>query len=60
MTPDGVPIIGKANGLNNLYLAFGHNMLGMSMGPATGKLITELILGKSSHVKPDAYSLNRL
>lgn len=59
MTPDGVPIIDRAEGFQNLYLAFGHNMLGMSMGPATGKMLAEMIQGKPTHVDNQLYKLNR-
>ncbi len=42
-TPDGLPIISRARGLENLILAAGHAMLGMSLGPITGKLVAQLI-----------------
>lgn len=41
-TPDGLPFIGYAKGTDNLLLAGGHAMMGLSLGPATGKLIAEL------------------
>ena len=46
MTYDDLPIIGKSPKHENLYLATGHGMLGMSMSAITGKLIAELISGK--------------
>src|SRR5262249_38665202 len=42
MVPDGKPIIGATPRMGNVWLATGHGMLGLSMAPATGKLITEL------------------
>jgi len=45
VSPDGVPYIGKPKNINNLTIATGHAMMGWSMGPATGKLVTELISG---------------
>lgn len=41
-TPDGLPILGRAPGLSNLIVAAGHAMLGMSLGPITGKLAAQL------------------
>tara|TARA_R110002012_G_scaffold38153_1_gene106547 strand:- start:15296 stop:16594 length:1299 start_codon:yes stop_codon:yes gene_type:complete len=45
VSPDGLPYIGKPKNVNNLTIATGHAMMGWSMGPATGKLVTELISG---------------
>ncbi len=42
-SPDGLPYIGKSNDYSNLFVATGHAMLGLSLGPATGKLISEII-----------------
>lgn len=43
VSPDGRPYIGKSSRCNNLTIASGHAMMGWSMGPATGKLVAELI-----------------
>src|SRR5665647_847031 len=50
MTPDGLPIIGRLPGLDNAYVAAGHGMLGITLGPATGALVAEAI---SSKISPD-------
>ena len=42
-SPDGLPYIGRSTKFRNLIIATGHSMMGMSLGPATGKLVTELI-----------------
>ncbi|MCA9179512.1 MAG: FAD-dependent oxidoreductase [Planctomycetales bacterium] len=55
MTWDGLPLIGPSPRLNNLLLAAGHNMLGLSMAPATGRLIREWIDGEPAHLDPTAY-----
>ena len=44
-TPDGLPILSRVNRLENLILAAGHAMLGMSLGPITGKLVSQLASG---------------
>lgn len=41
-TPDGLPIISRVKNLDNLIVAAGHAMLGMSLGPITGKLVSQL------------------
>ncbi len=46
VTPDGLPYIGRPIKFDNLTIATGHAMMGWSLGPATGKLITELISEK--------------
>jgi len=43
LTPDGLPLIGRLPGFNNVYLATGHAMLGMTLGPSTGEAIAEEI-----------------
>ena len=47
-TPDGVPIIGPLKSHPNVLVATGHVMLGISLGPVTGRLIAELATGETS------------
>jgi D-amino-acid dehydrogenase len=47
-TPDGVPIIGRSPNHNNLILATGHAMLGLSLGPGTGQVVAKLVNGKET------------
>ena len=42
LTPDGLPVIGRSQRWKNLILATGHGMQGISLGPVTGKLVSEL------------------
>lgn len=39
---DGLPYLGRTDRLPNLIVATGHSMLGLSLGPGTGKLVAEL------------------
>ena len=41
-SPDGLPYLGYSKKLKNLIVAGGHGMMGISLGPATGKLVAEL------------------
>ncbi|GIW82785.1 MAG: amino acid dehydrogenase [Gemmatales bacterium] len=59
MTYDSVPIIDASPAWRNVWIAAGHNMLGLSMAPATGRLICELITGVTPHIDPKPYSLQR-
>ena len=59
MTPDSLPIIGRCPAFDNVFLAAGHNMLGISMAPATGKLIAELINGIKPHLPIEPMSIRR-
>jgi D-amino-acid dehydrogenase len=53
MTPDGLPVLGRLPGWSNVYVATGHSMLGMTLGPASGDAIAELIVTGNSpdHMK---------
>jgi D-amino-acid dehydrogenase len=59
MTYDSVPIIDRSPALRNVLVAAGHNMLGLSMGTGTGKLVSEILSGSEPHVDADMYSLAR-
>jgi len=42
-SPDGLPYIGKASTFENVVVCTGHAMMGFSMGPISGKLVSELV-----------------
>jgi D-amino-acid dehydrogenase len=42
-TPDGLPVIGRSMQLDNLVVAGGHATLGVSLGPVTGKLVSQIV-----------------
>ena len=47
MTPDDLPILGRAPRIDNLVLATGHGMLGVTMSAATGQLVADLVCGRT-------------
>jgi D-amino-acid dehydrogenase len=49
-TPDGLPIIGRSAAFDNLVLAAGHAMVGVSLGPITGKLVSQILMGEAPAV----------
>lgn len=44
LLPDGVPLVGAVPGRDGLYVATGHGMLGVTLAPATGEALAELML----------------
>ncbi len=59
MTYDGKPIIDRSPAYENVMIAAGHNMLGLSMAPATGRLVAEMLTGQPPHLDPKPYSVKR-
>lgn len=59
LTPDGLPIIDRAPGIENLILATGHGILGFTLSPITGKLVAELAQGRPPSVPLEPFRLGR-
>ena len=59
VTPDGLPYIGRSEKYKNLNFATGHAMMGWSLGPATGLLVSEIIDGKRSSMDLTAFDPDR-
>jgi D-amino-acid dehydrogenase len=58
-TPDGVPIIGRVPGIDNLVLNTGHGTLGWTMAAGSGRLASDLVLGNSPEISLDDLGLDR-
>jgi D-amino-acid dehydrogenase len=58
-SPDGLPYIGKSSKCENLTIATGHAMMGWSLGPATGKLVSEIISDKKSSLDLNPFHPDR-
>ena len=43
MTPDDLPMLGRAPDVDNLVVATGHGMLGVTMSAATGEVVADLV-----------------
>ncbi|MDG1777893.1 MAG: FAD-dependent oxidoreductase [Flavobacteriaceae bacterium] len=59
LSPDGMPYIGRSYFFKNLTIATGHAMIGWTLGPGTGKLVSELILNQKASVDLAPYNPNR-
>jgi D-amino-acid dehydrogenase len=57
--PDMVPVIGKAPRHAGLWFDFGHQHHGLTLGPATGRLLAELMTGETPFADPSPYSVER-
>ncbi|HEY8428611.1 MAG TPA: FAD-dependent oxidoreductase [Sandaracinaceae bacterium] len=59
-SPDGLPYIGRSARYPNLVIATGHAMLGVSLAPVTGRIVSRVLLGEESGfdlalLSPDRY-----
>jgi D-amino-acid dehydrogenase len=57
--PDSRPVIGRAPGLAGLWLAIGHAHWGLTLGPATGRMIAQMIAGETPFCDPAPYAAER-
>lgn len=60
-SPDGLPYVGRTNRFDNFLLATGHAMMGLSLGPITGKLMAQILSGEKPAIdlttlSPDRYN----
>lgn len=58
-TPDMLPVIGAAPKHDGLWFAFGHAHHGLTLGPTTGRLIAELVVGDAPYIDPAPFSAAR-
>ncbi|HRK53269.1 MAG TPA: FAD-dependent oxidoreductase [Cyclobacteriaceae bacterium] len=58
-SPDGLPYVGRSKQLQNLIVATGHSMLGISLGPGTGRVVADLMDGKKPDVGLSAFDPER-
>ena len=57
--PDMRPIIGPAPRHKGLWFAFGHNHHGLTLGPATGRLLAEMMTGEAPFADPAPFAMGR-
>lgn len=56
---DGLPYIGRIRNFNNVIIATGHAMLGLSLGAGTGKLVSELVNNEKSSIDLKPFAVER-
>jgi D-amino-acid dehydrogenase len=57
--PDMVPVIGRAPRHPGLWFDFGHQHHGLTLGPATGRLLAEMMTGETPFTDPGPYAVER-
>ncbi len=60
-SPDGLPYLGRTQKFRNLIVATGHAMMGLSLGPVTGDIVSKILAGEESAfdltpLSPDRYN----
>lgn len=58
--PDGLPVIDRSPKFSNVFLAFGHAHNGVMGAGPTGRLVADLVTGRTPFIDPAPYSLARL
>lgn len=58
-SPDGLPYIGRSDYRKNLIIATGHGMMGLSLGPATGLLVSQIIAEEKLEMAVDPFLVSR-
>ena len=59
VSPDGMPYIGRTQRWKNLTVATGHAMMGLSLAPATGRIVADVLSGETSPVALNLMSPDR-
>lgn len=59
VSPDGMPYIGLSGKYQNLAVATGHAMIGLSLGPATGQIISQVLNGQSPEMNITPFAVDR-
>ncbi|MGI8527331.1 MAG: NAD(P)/FAD-dependent oxidoreductase [Pseudolabrys sp.] len=57
--PDSKPVIDRAPGQQGLWLAIGHAHWGLTLGPATGRLLADMMSGATPYIDPSPYGASR-
>jgi D-amino-acid dehydrogenase len=53
------PIIGPLPGKTGLWLDFGHQHLGLTLGPISGRLLAEMMTGEAPAIDPEPFRADR-
>ncbi len=58
-SPDGLPYIGRSRRFANLTFATGHAMMGMSLGPGTGRVVADILMNQAPEVNLQLFEPER-
>ncbi len=57
--PDMLPVIGRAARHSGLWFNFGHQHHGLTLGPVTGRLLSEMMTGETPFADPKPFAVER-
>lgn len=58
-TPDSVPVIGRSKTMRNVVYGFGHGHMGLTWGPTTGRLVSEILAGTTPNMDMTPFRVDR-
>ena len=58
-TPDSLPVIGRSPRRRDVLYAFGHGHTGLTLGPTTGRLVADLVAGRSPPLDLAPFAIGR-
>jgi len=58
-TPDSLPVISQSSKFPNIFYGFGHGHIGLTLGPTTGRLLSQLISGKPPQTALSPFGIER-
>ena len=57
--PDSLPVVGRSPKHDNIFFAFGHQHIGLTAGPETGRIIADLVADRRSNIDLTPYRADR-
>lgn len=57
--PDSLPVIGRSPHFGSVYFAFGHQHVGLTAGPKTGRLVADLVAGRTPEIDLAPFGIDR-
>ncbi len=57
--PDSLPVIGRSRLHDGIFYAFGHQHVGLTCAPRTGRLIADLLAGRTPNIDLESYRVDR-
>jgi D-amino-acid dehydrogenase len=59
LSEDGLPVLGPVPGIDGVFLATGHGPTGLQLGPYSGKVTADLMLGRPAEIDLTPFGLSR-
>lgn len=57
--PDSLPVISRSPHFESVYFAFGHQHVGLTSGPKTGRLVADMVAGRAPVIDLDPFRIDR-